>query len=153
MPPELQAAVDAGNADEVKKLAATVPNLSKAQQKKLIKQADITAKKLAKGGSAAASAKPAAAKPAAAAAKPAAAKPAAAAAAAAPPPLPTGGGVASASERALVSDMLAAIAALELPADAMATLRSHEAELAAAIAPRLNALQNANYASGFAARE
>lgn len=127
---------------------------SKALKKKLQKEAQIAAKKIAKGGA------PPAAKPAGeakTAAKPEAAatekkKPAPAVAAAAPA-VPTGSGptqgVVGSSEGAIVAQLLACAESLALPADAIATLRANEATLAIAIQPRVNALRNEAYALGF----
>ena len=146
----MQAAVDAGKVEEVTKLVAgpTCEALSKAQKKKMIKQAEITQKKLQKGGGAAAAAAP---KPAKAAGKaaPAGAAPTPTPALAAVPP--SSGTTAGASERALTAELLACVDALGLPADAAAALRAHEATLAAAIAPHVAAMRNAAYAQGFAA--
>ena len=143
------AAVDAGKVEEVTKLVAgpTCEALSKAQKKKMIKQAEITQKKLQKGGGAAA----AAPKPAKAAGKaaPAGAAPTPTPALAAVPP--SSGTTAGASERAITAELLACVDALGLPADAAAALRAHEATLAAAIAPHVAAMRNAAYAQGFAA--
>merc|ERR1712087_582225 len=50
LPDGIQAAIDAGEPDEVQRLLTPVPEgMSKALQKKLIKQADIKKKSLAKG--------------------------------------------------------------------------------------------------------
>ncbi len=145
----MQAAVDAGKVEEVTKLVAgpTCEALSKAQKKKMIKQAENTQKKLQKGGGAAA----AAPKPAKAAGKaaPAGAAPTPTPALAAVPP--SSGTTAGASERVLTAELLACVDALGLPADAAAALRAHEATLAAAIAPHVAAMRNAAYAQGFAA--
>lgn len=152
--PEIEAAVAAGDVEGVKKLLAAAPELSKSQIKKLNKNAEIAAKKLTKGGGAAA-AKPAAAKrdhhaPSDKGGE--AAKSGGAAAAAATASAATGGNVVKASEAALITDLLACIATLELPADAMAKLRSNEAALAGAMKARLGAMQNAAYSAGFAAK-
>jgi hypothetical protein len=151
VPPEIQAAVDAGNVEETTKLLAKAPeDMSKSLKKKLLKNAEIAAKKLAKGGGAAA----APSKPAADAGK--AAKQTPAAAAPTPPPAaPTGSseGVVGDAERELVAELLACIEGLALPAEAMAKLRAHESDLGLAITPQLNAMRNLAYTAGFAARD
>ena len=159
LPPELVAAIDAGNVEEVTKLLAAAPEtMSKAQKKKAQKNAEINAKKIAKGGVAAVTTKMAAASTASpppvaasSATAPAAAakKPAAAAA-----PVPTGAGmgvVAGAAELELVEAMLACAGTLALPADALAQLRDNAGTLALSIAPLVNAQRNDAYAMGFGA--
>mmetsp|Transcript_7841 Transcript_7841/g.15972 ORF Transcript_7841/g.15972 Transcript_7841/m.15972 type:complete len:160 (-) Transcript_7841:224-703(-) len=149
VPAEIQAAVDAGQVDEVKRLLTEVKteDFSKSLQKKLIKNAEIAAKKLAKGGTAAAAA-PTWGK--AAKAKGESSMPAA------PPPVPTGAsagsGITGATEQALVDDLLACVESLSLPADAVATLQSHREALALALAPQVSALRNSAYAAGFTAK-
>jgi hypothetical protein len=153
IPADIQAAIDAGNVDEVTKLVASTPaELSKAQKKKCIKNAEIAAKKLAKGGGAAPPKPAGDAPPKAAKAKPGAAPPAPTAAGL--PPVPTGGGqgLAGASEGELVAALLAHIEGLGLSADAVATLRANEAELASALSPIVAAQRNAAYTAGFGAR-
>jgi hypothetical protein len=156
IPPELQAAIDAGKEDEVKDMLAKVPDTwSKSLKKKLQKDAQIAAKKIAKGGAPAK--KPAEGSAATGAAAPAS-KPAAAGApgkATAAAAVPTGGrvssaeGVVGASERTLVSELLACAESLGLSGDAMTKLREGEAALALSIAPTVNALRNEAYTLGY----
>ena len=155
MPPEIQAAADAGDLDAVTKLLISAPaDMSKSTKKKLLKQAEIMAKKLAKGGAAPKprpTGAPAAPKKVAAAA--------AAAAAAAPTPTPTGsaapqssaGGVVGDAERAIVEDVLACLEGLAVPADTLELLKSHRAAIGLAIRPGVNASRNEAYTSGFGA--
>ena len=152
MPPEIQAAVDAGNVEETTKLLATAPeSMSKALKKKLLKNAEIAAKKLAKGGV------PAAPKPAAAAkgAAPATDAKPAAASKAAPAPVAavqrSDQGIAGSDELELVTALLASAEALGLADDAVAKLRDNTAALALSISPHVGALRNAAYSSGFTA--
>ena len=157
IPPELQAAIDAGKEDEVKDMLAKVPDTwSKSLKKKLQKDAQITAKKIAKGGAPAK--KPAEGGAATGAAAAPASKPAAAGApgkATAAAAVPTGGrvssagGVVGASERTLVSELLACAESLGLSGDAMAKLREGEAALALSIAPTVNAQRNEAYTLGY----
>ena len=155
VPDDVQRAIDEGLKDEVEKLLATPPEgMSKALKKKLIKQAEINAKKLEKSaGKPAVAAPPPSAKKAAAAAAAAAAPGAAAASQlpAAPPPassaMPVG-----ASERAIVELLLERMQTLGLPAEAINSCREHQAALGLAIAPQLNTLRNEAYVTGFNAR-
>jgi len=131
----------------VTELVKSAEGLSKSLQKKCIKNAEIAAKKLAKGGSATAPAvktweKKSVGGGGAADAKGPTAPP--------PPPAPTGAGVVGSAEREVIGDLLAAIESMGLPSEAMATLRENEAVLGQAITPQMNALRNASYASGFA---
>ena len=151
IPPELQAAIDAGKEDEVKDMLAKVPETwSKSLKKKLQKDAQIAAKKIAKGGAPAP--KPAAEKPA---SKPAATGgPKAAGVAATPDVLPTGAassaeGVVGSSERKLVAELLACAESLGLSADALTKLREGQEALGLAIAPTVNALRNEAYTLGY----
>ena len=156
IPPELQAAVDAGNVDQVTSLLAAAPpeSFSKSLKKKLLKNAEIAAKKLAKGG-AAATPPPAAAAGAAAATPPAAAQKKAAAPAESaslaprPPTQQSSGGVAGEIETELVAAMLACAESLALPEGAVAKLRGHTAALALSLAPQVSAMRNEAYALGF----
>ena len=159
IPANLQAASDGGDVDKVTELLAALNKdspehgLSKSQQKKLLKDAQIAQKKLAKGGGAAP--KPQAAAGGGAAAASAQPPPAPTPSVPAPPPpAPTGSGegLAGADERELVMELLAAIEGLGLPADAMAKLRSHEAHLASALSPSVSAMRNAAYTAGFGAK-
>eukprot|EP00316_Scyphosphaera_apsteinii_P021614 CAMPEP_0119310542 /NCGR_PEP_ID=MMETSP1333-20130426/19627_1 /TAXON_ID=418940 /ORGANISM="Scyphosphaera apsteinii, Strain RCC1455" /LENGTH=170 /DNA_ID=CAMNT_0007314741 /DNA_START=88 /DNA_END=600 /DNA_ORIENTATION=+ len=161
LPEGVQAAIDAGDPDEVQRLLTPVPEgMSKAVQKKLIKQADIKKKALAKGKGTSATQSPAAA------AKPAATTAKQPDTLAESPPAPAPGTVSSQigakalsattsallmneDEEALVADFLASI---KLPDEAMAALRQQQHALCMAIGPRLNALQNRAYAQGFHAR-
>lgn len=151
IPPELQQAVDAGNVDLVKEMLKTPPDgMSKALQKKLIKNSEIAAKKMekvaAKGGAAPPPAAPKAAKPAPTGSSSAAATKAPAAAAAT---ITTGH---STPEDVIVGDLLACLKALELPADVLARIEGQRGSLSGAIAPRVNALRNSAYAQGFTAK-
>jgi hypothetical protein len=150
IPADIQAAVDAGQVEEVNRLLTSTPvELSKSLKKKLIKNAEIAAKKLAKG--------PAPVAPQAK-GKVATAdddeKPAGARVPTVPPSVPTGAseGVIGAAEGAIVNELLAAIESFGLPSDAMATLREKETALGLAIAPQVSAMRNAAYAAGFCAR-
>lgn len=154
VPAEIQTAIDAGQVEEVRKLLADVKieGMSKSLQKKLLKNAEIAAKKLAKGGPAAAPAPKqgdagkAAQKAVGSQQLPAAPPPAV--------PVPTGGGsgTVGANEAALVEEFLACAAALSLPAEAVAQLQAHKATLATAISPQVAALRNKAYAAGFSVR-
>ena len=147
VPAEILAAVEAGDVDLTAKLLAALPAdaISKAQKKKMEKNAQIQQKKLAKGGGAA-PAKPADAAPKAAKAEKAAAK---VATPAAPPPSKEG--IAGATELELVNAMLERAALLALPDDAVAKLRENAAALALSISPGVTALRNEAYATGFTA--
>jgi len=150
-PPAVQAAIDAGDSAEVTKLLTPLPEgMSKALFKKLVKLADINAKKLSQGKSTApaAAAKPAAPKAAAA----ASAAPAGAAAAPMGAASQTMGGGAGIHGDALVTDMLARIESLGFPAEVLATLQQQREAISEAMAPRLNAMRNTAYAQGFTAR-
>ena len=128
---------------------AAAAGFSKSLKKKLLKDAQIAAKKAAKGGGAA----PAA--PAAPAAKEKPSKPASPdkKATAPPAPVPTGSGVgiAGRAERDIVADLLASIEALKLPAEALSILKANEDALAKALQPTVNGLRNDAYAAGFGA--
>lgn len=156
VPPEIQAAVDAGNVEETTKLLAAAPeSMSKALKKKLLKNAEIAAKKAAKGG-ATAPAAPAAGKPAAAGAaaatSPAPAGKKAVAAAAKPPPAPSSDlGVAGAKELELVAAMLSCAEHLNLPDGALANLQENSTALALALSPHVAAMRNQAYSAGFTA--
>ena len=155
MPEDVQRAVDAGQKDEVEKLLANPPEgMSKALKKKLIKQAEINAKKMEKSAAKPAAPAPAPSAKKAAAAAAAAAAPGAAAASqlpAAPPPaassMPVG-----ASELAIVELLLERMQTLGLPTEAISSCREHQAALGLAIAPQLNTLRNEAYVTGFNAR-
>ena len=150
MPAEILASVEAGDVELTTKLIAALPadTISKAQKKKLEKNAQIQQKKLAKGGGAAAApAKPDAAPKAGKEAKAAAAK----APAAAPPPSSAAGGVAGAAELEIISAMLDCAASLALPDEAVAKLRENATVLALSIAPGVSSLRNEAYATGFTA--
>ena len=150
VPPEIQAAVDAGNVEAVTKLLESAPaDMSKALKKKLLKNADIMAKKIAKGGGSAPPSKPQG-------------KPAASGEAppkgstmptAPPPPAPTGTGegVVGAAEMGIVADLMQTIESLGLSEDAMAKLRANQASLGLAISPQVSALRNHAYTAGFTA--
>ena len=129
---------------------AKLENVSKSVQKKLIKNAENSAKKLAKGGPAAPP-KPAEGK-----AAKAGGNSGAPSLPTAPPATPTGAatrsGVAGAAEEALVHEFLACVETLSLPADAIATLQSNRDALALALAPQVSALRNSAYAAGFIAK-
>ena len=146
MPPEVQSAIDAGDADRVTALLTPLPDgMSKSQQKKLVKQAQIAGKRLAQG------------KPAHAASLPSAgAKPKAEAkgdgGAHADVIKPAAGTVAGVEEQAIIADLLAAIGGLVLPDGAASALQGQRAALCSAIAPRVNAIRNDAYAQGFTAR-
>ena len=153
VPPEILAAVEAGNVEEVSKLLAKAPeSMSKNEKKKLEKTAQINAKKLAKGGAV----KPAAEKPAAAGGAAPASPPTAPMKAMSikptgPPPVSSEEGVAGAAEMELVAAMLGRAESLSLPAEALATLRENMAALALAVSPAVNALRNDAYTTGFTA--
>ena len=152
IPPELQAAIDGGKEDEVKELIAKLPDtFSKSLKKKLQKDAQIAAKKIAKGGAPPAakpvppSAPAAAGKTAAAPQGKVAAKPAAAAAAQ-PTGASTNEGVVGAAQATLVADLIACAETLGID---VAKLRENEATLALALTPTVNALRNEAYTLGF----
>lgn len=141
-PPEVVAAIEAGDAEQVKALLTPAPEgLSKSVLKKLVKQAEINKKKLDQGKAVVAPQAPAAAKPA----------PSPPPAAATPPAAAAGGGSAD-DESSLVAALLAQIETLGLPADTMATLQQQRTALADAIAPHVNAMRNRHYVQGFNAR-
>ena len=141
-PPEVVAAIEAGDAEQVKALLTPAPEgLSKSVLKKLVKQAEINKKKLDQGKAVVAPQAPEAAKPA----------PSPPPAAATPPVAAAGGG--SADNESLVAALLAQIETLGLPADAMATLQQQRTALADAIAPHVNAMRNRHYVQGFNAHE
>ncbi len=147
IPADIQAAVDAGKIDELNKLLGAAPaEMSKSLKKKLIKNAEIAAKKLAKG--------PAPAAPPKAPATEKLAKHTGDQVPTAPPSVPTGSsdGVVGTAEGAIVAELLAAIESLGLPADTVATLRENETALGQAIAPQVSAMRNTAYAAGFSAR-
>lgn len=152
IPPELQAAIDNGQEEEVKKLLDKAPDTwSKSLKKKLLKDVQIIAKKIAKGGA------PPPPKPAAAGSAPPGASKGAAAPASAAPKIaaPTGAGTAEgvvgSAEAVLVADLVACASSLGLSEDSIAKLRASEAALALSIAPRVNALRNEAYSRGFMA--
>ena len=151
VPAAVQAAVDAGDPEEVQRLLSggAAGALSKSAQKKLVKSAEIAKKRKAQG-------KPA--QPAAAAAAPkAAVAAAAAAAAAAPVAAPAAPSSATTcNEDQVVGELLRCVRALGLPEigdDAMRALDARSGEIGAAVAPRLNALRNRAYTLGFSAAE
>ena len=138
--------MDAGDVGKVTTLLETAPaDISKSLKKKLIKNAEIAAKKAAKGTPPAQPVKTATEKT----------KPAAAAAAemppTAPPATPTGSsdGVVGTAESAIVGELLQAIEALGIPDETMAKLRQNQAALGLSIAPQVSSLRNATYAEGF----
>lgn len=146
MPPELQAAVDAGQKEVVEELLKSAPEgMSKTQMKKLLKNAEINLKKLEK--QAAKGSKPAP--------QPSAKKIAAAAdvaaAATAPPPVAPSGGVVSKAEAAIVELLLERMQRMGL-SDAVSACRERQGDLSLAVAPALNALRNEAYTAGFNAR-
>ena len=150
VPPNIQAAVDSGDVEEAKRLLTPMPEgMSKAMHKKLIKNAEIAAKRVAKGKSAQ-SQGPAVSKCAVNAAKASAAPGAGAAAAPAPPS--AAGMVAGADEQAVVAGILTAIESLALPEETLCVLREQQAALCNAIAPQINTLRNNAYTDGFTAR-
>lgn len=147
VPQPVQEAVDAGNPEEVTRLLTPLPDgMSKSGQKKLIKQAQIVAKRLAQGKSAQPSVQAAASKK--------SEKPAAEAAAPAPPVSAAAGAgvVAGADEQAVIGDILAAMESLALPEETLRVLSEQRAALCHAIAPQINAMRNSAYAEGFTAR-
>ena len=150
MPAEVQSAIDAGDADRVTALLTPMPEgMSKSMMKKLVKQAQIAAKRLAQGKSAQAAALP-----------PAGGKPKGEAKGGSkgesgPPAAalkPAAGTVAGVEEQAIVADLLAAVGGLALPEEAQRALQDQRAALCSAIAPRVNAIRNDAYAQGFTAR-
>ena len=160
-PPHVLALATAGNVDGVREALTPLPEgMSKAQQKKLIKSAEIAAKKLAKGGGSSGGGGEAAV------AAPAASfgavtkgvaemksgatslPPVASAAAAA-----AGGLIVGEAERVLVSELLASMRGLSLPDGALDCLHEHEAALCQAIAPLVNTLRNQAYTQGFSSRK
>ena len=154
MPADIQAAIDAGDVQMTTKLlSSALESMSKSLKKKLIKNAEITAKKLASGK------KPPANSTAAPAVStdvpttsqtPRAKLPCTLP----PPPIPSSsaGGAVGSMESILITDLLACIDSLDLPDDAVSKLRAHEATLAMALQPRVNAIRNAAYTAGFSAR-
>ena len=154
VPADIQAAIDAGDVEMTTKLLTSAPeSTSKSLKKKLIKNAEITAKKLASGK------KPPASSTAALAVStdvpttsqtPRAKLPAMLP----PPPIPSGsdGGMVGSMESELITDLLACIDFLGLPDDAVSTLHAHKATLAMALQPRVNAIRNDAYTAGFGAR-
>eukprot|EP00965_Chrysotila_dentata_P044648 1483711-Pleurochrysis_carterae.AAC.2 len=152
VPAEVQAAVDAGDAESVQRLLTPLPDgWSKTFQKKLVKQAEINAKKASKGSGApkqSASAPKATSQGGSEAASSTTAVKApggaAAGSAASAPTGPTG-----IAEQALVADVLECLRSLAIPAEALQALQGQEALLCQAIAPRLNAIRNQSYALGF----
>ena len=136
--------MDTGKKEEVEELLKTAPEaMSKAQKKKLLKQAEINLKKLEKQSNAKPAAAPSA-KKSAAAEKAASSAPAAAAA--------PSSGVAGKAETAIVDLLLARMQAMGLPAEALDLCRERRGDLSVAIVPALNALRNDAYTTGFNAR-
>jgi|TARA_B100000524_G_scaffold29945_1_gene14895 hypothetical protein len=153
VPADVNAAIDAGDAQAVQKLLTPLPGgCSKALYKKLVKSAEVQAKKLAKGGGAAATPKADAKSTAAASApKPSAAKPSAAASAP-PADVPPPAGTSRAEESLIVADLLTCMRSLALPREVLAALEGQHAVLCQSIAPALNGVRNQAYAEGFAAK-
>lgn len=153
IPAELQAAVDGGNVELVKEMLKTPPEgMSKSLVKKLIKNSEIAAKKLA---TAAAKGRPATAPtPAAPKAKatPAGTGSSAAAAGAAAPPAAAISTGHTTAEDVIVADLLACLKALEVPEGVLASIEAQRGSLRGAIAPRVTALRNSAYAQGFSAK-
>jgi hypothetical protein len=147
----VKAAVSSGNKDEVTRLLQDkgCDGLSKSLKKKLIKDAEINAKKIAKGGGGGAPAQQTApsAEKVNKKGKVAVGPPASAPIA----PAASSGGPTGAAERALVTDLLGCIESLALPEGAMAALRANEAALASSIAPQVATLRNQAYSAGFVA--
>lgn len=154
IPAELQAAVDGGNVELVKEMLKTPPEgMSKSLVKKLIKNSEIAAKKLAtaaaKGTRPATAPTPAAPK---AKATPAGTGSSAAAAGAAAPPAATISTGHTTAEDVIVADLLACLKALDVPEGVLASIEAQRASLRGAIAPRVTALRNSAYAQGFSAK-
>ena len=153
IPAELQAAVDGGNVELVKEMLKTPPEgMSKSLVKKLIKNSEIAAKKLA---TTAAKGRPATAPtPAAPKAKatPAGTGSSAAAAGAAAPPAAAISTGHTTAEDVIVADLLACLKALEVPEGVLASIEAQRGSLRGAIAPRVTALRNSAYAQGFSAK-
>ena len=153
IPEELQAAVDAGEEEKVKQYLADekahpeLANFSKSLKKKLLKDVQIAAKKIAKGGAPKPAAKPNS--------PPATGKPSAEAKPSAAPAAPAGSGVgaAGAIESRLVADFLAAIDTLSLSPETVAALKAKETAIAKAMQPAVNALRNEAYTAGFCAQK
>ena len=125
--------------------------MSKSLQKKLIKDAQIAQKKLAKGGGAAA----ANTQSSGAQRSTESTKATKGASLPSPPlPAPTGSseGIAGSNENELVSDFIAALEALGVAQDAVNAVRAHQGALAVAISPSVNAMRNDAYTAGFGAR-
>lgn len=141
----------AGQSAEVTKLLTPLPDgMSKAFMKKLVKQADVNAKKLSQGKTTQSPGAPSADKSAKApqlAAKAAETAPGAAGSASA---FSSGG---NAEGDAIVADILARAEALGISAETLATLQTQREALSEAIAPRLNAIRNRCYVQGFNARD
>ena len=151
VPAEIQQAVDAGNVDLVKEMLKTPPEgMSKALQKKLIKNSEIAAKKIEKNAAKGGDSNPPPSAPKAQKAEatgsssaPSASK---APAARAAPTIKTGHFT---PEDVIVTDLLACLKGLSLPEEAMAHIEEQRSRLSAAVAPRVNALRNLSYAEGF----
>ena len=125
--------------------------MSKTLQKKLIKNAQIAAKRVSQGKSAQ-SQGPAVSKAAVSAAKEkeASATPAARGAASNSPC--AAGSVAGADEQAVVAGILSAMESLSLPEETLRVLHEKQAVLCSAISPQINTLRNNAYTDGFTAR-
>ena len=154
IPAELQVAVDGGNVELVKEMLKTPPEgMSKSLVKKLIKNSEIAAKKLAtaaaKGTRPATAPTPAAPK---AKATPAGTGSSAAAAGAAAPPAATISTGHTTAEDVIVADLLACLKALDVPEGVLASIEAQRGSLRGAIAPRVTALRNSAYAQGFSAK-
>ena len=148
VPPEIQAAVDAGRKEEVEELLKTAPEaMSKAQKKKLLKNAEIAAKKLEKQAS-----KPTNTSQPAPSAKQPKSDVSSATSAPAPASGAQGSGVMGKAESTLVEVMLARLEALGLPSDALELCRQQKDALGLALVPHVNTLLNQAYTEGFNAR-
>ena len=145
VPAALQAAVDAGDVDKVKEMLKTPPEgMSKALQKKLIKNSEIAQKKAAKGGAAAPP-------PAAQEKKRPESAPAKAASAAAPAPVVALATGHETPQDTIVADLLEFLKS-RVPDGTLAELSKLKSEMSSAITPQVNALRNAAYTEGFTAR-
>ena len=147
--------MDGGNVELVKEMLKTPPaGMSKALQKKCIKNSEIAAKKLEKVATKATrpSTAPTPAAPKAKAAPTGAGAGCSPAAGVAAPPATAISTRHSTPEDVIVADLLACLKALDMPEEMLTRIEGQRGSLRGAIAPRVNALRNSAYAQGFTAK-
>lgn len=144
--------MDAGDVDKVKELLKTPPEgMSKALQKKLIKNSEIAQKKLQKAAEKAEKGGAAAPPPAAQEKKRPESAPAKSASTAAPAPVVALATGHQTPQDTIVADLLEFLKS-RVPDETLAELSKLKSEMSGAITPQVNALRNAAYTEGFTAR-